>query len=120
MSGKGLTVKAGDTSKLKIESGDDDYGSVSINPGVVRGDAILYRMKGVGRQHSRVELLKHGELFYKQYPSSADEMQLFAVGVHAFYDREVVVKVVDSYSWKNFRIETSDFEEILYKPAIHY
>ena len=120
VSGKGLTVKAGDTSKLKIESGDDDYGSVSINPGVVRGDAILYRMKGVGRQHSRVELLKHGELFYKQYPSSADEMQLFAVGVHAFYDREVVVKVVDSYSWKNFRIETSDFEEILYKPAIHY
>ena len=121
VSGSGLTVETGEEkSKLKIESGDDEYGTVSIGPGVVTGDAILYRMKGAGKEHSRVELLKYGEVFYKQYPSSADELQLFAVGVQPFYDREVVLKIVDSYSWKNFRIEVSDFEEILYKRAIRY
>ena len=119
VSGKGLTIETeGEIPNLKIASGDDDYGSVSLNPGVVRGDAILYHMKGVGLEHSRVELLKHGEVVYKQYPSSADELQLFAFGVHSFYDHEVVVKIVDSYSWENFRIATNGFEEIMYKPAI--
>ncbi len=95
-------------------SSDQGCGSLLSDPFVARGDAVLFRLRGGPFTSDRVELVYDGETQYRQYPSSANDLQLFAVPVAQYGQRQVYLRVIDSMARQNADIVVTDFEQIWY------
>jgi hypothetical protein len=96
-------------------SGDQSHGCLLSDPFVASGDAVLFRLRGSPLNADRVELVVDGEPRYRLYPFSEDELDLFAVDVAQFRQRQVYLKVVDSSARENARVAVAEFEQIWYE-----